>query len=174
MNVRRPTFLNRTLSGMALLLSAGFVWSADADFEKYSVLIRRDPFVSKGGGSSSVVKSSATSSYRFTGLIVIGNKTLVGIENVAGNRSYLLSVGQDTDGLVVKEVEAKEKRVVLMANGEMMTLSLVDTSVVSPGVMPVAAPAAAPSPIVSTVTAGSIMNQTSAVTRRRIIVPKRN
>jgi hypothetical protein len=178
MNGRRRNFLN-WIAGGIVLLSGGLGWSADAGFEKYTALIRRDPFVSKTGGASSVVRSSATSSYRFTGLIVIGTKTLVGIENVAGNRSYLLNVGQETDGLVVKEVEAKEKRAVLMANGEMMTLSLVDASMALPAGAPAAAAAAVPSasvssPPVSIATAGSITNQTSAITRRRIIVPKRN
>lgn len=160
----RMRFLLSGLASLLVIPCSGVAVPA-GEAGRYEALLARQPFMPKAG-SAPAVKSAAAGSYRFTGFVILGDKVRAGVENVAQNKSYLLGPGDSQDDLTLKEVDVKQKRVVLSAAGETFRLELAEPSAAAPAV---AQPAVAPAGAVPPPPAPN----TAEAPRRRIIVPVR-
>jgi len=155
----------RLLAPAFLVLSAFFGHGADEGIGKYEALIKRNPFLPK---SQALIAPSAPIHHRLTGLVTVGVKNLVGIENMVENKSYLLAVGQKADDIEVKEINVKDKRVIVIINGGIRQLDLSSSLAMASSLTiqppPPAVEAASPAPSEPSPPQPS---------RRRIQIPKR-
>ncbi|MFZ4695271.1 MAG: hypothetical protein ACOYMV_09115 [Verrucomicrobiia bacterium] len=132
---------------------------------KYDALVARQPFVPRAAAATA--KGSGGGRYRFTGFVILGEKVRAGIENIAQNKSWLLAPGETVEELTLREIEVKEKRVVVMVGSETLRLDLSEASAGAPAVVPQPPGATAATPGVVVAPGGD------GSARRRIIVPLR-
>lgn len=91
--------------------------------EKYQKLMDRNPFVPKSQKPKMLMKA-ADSEYIFAGFMVMGDLVQVGIEDNRRGKSYLLEQGESEDGLVIKEIDLEKQQVVLVANGNTISVNI--------------------------------------------------
>ncbi len=141
-----------------------FCWakSSEEGLERYQTLIKRQPFLPKSETTSSSEKAVKPGSYRFTGFVIMEDSVRVGIENVLQNKSYLLKPGEMEDGIILKDINMREKYATVVAEGEEIRLDLVDKVTVT---SPAASPYSYPYP-------GPPGGSGYPPLRRRIIVPR--
>ncbi|MDD2710643.1 MAG: hypothetical protein PHV34_21905 [Verrucomicrobiae bacterium] len=182
----------KELGWILFVCGTGMAMAGGDGFEKYEAMVKRNPFMSEDAAPKMMVRTGAqAAAYRFGGYVIIGNRLLCSIENLSGNKSYLLAVGQSADGVEVKEinVEDREKSVSLLVNGEILKLSIAEPGAGRPGApMPPpgvapggpmtvvgGAPPAAGTSAVAPANPGMAAGSGSATTPRvrRIIVPRR-
>ncbi len=154
-------------------VTAGLFGAASAGFsagpatgipDKYHGLVSREPFMPKAGPPQPSAKPEVAGSYRFTGFVIFDENIRAGVENVSQNKSYLMAAGQTEDGITLKEINPKEKRIILVVGGEAFRLDLTEPAVNAPAMTPQVGP---PPPLLM-----EGINP-SAPLRRRIIVPFR-
>ncbi len=190
------------LACLFVFMSPGWGQETGSGFEKYRLLLQRQPFLPSGikqPGPADVAGKNSTLS--FTGFVISGDKVMIGIEDKAQNKSYLLTEGQVEEGISLAEVHLDQKYVTVQANGQVMRLDLASPEIagaapiqvvpsypgmqpmqvpfpgmpsspmMQPGQMPLIPPILNPSPNQNPIAPGT---QPETQPRRRIIIPRRN
>jgi hypothetical protein len=121
---------NRRVIGMSVIAMMPFLCTAtfaqDGDASAYH--FNRNPFVTKSTGPVLQQQTATSSQYRFNGFDIPENRIRVMIESQG--KSYRLFVGENRDGVSVKEakVDGDNKYVVLTVGDETFRLDFVRDS----------------------------------------------
>ena len=136
---------------------------------KYQQIIERSPFRNRSVPQAAA--SSAGTQLHFTGLIRIGDKISVGLEDIVQRRSYLLSPGESKDGVEVQSVDEKNKTVVVKYNGSLVPLNLEKPPSESSVAFAPPPPALQPTPFPPVTTQPGSTNS-ATIPNRRMRIPR--
>lgn len=123
---------------LAAVSRAGSAITQGTSFERYQVILERQPFGIALGGSSD--ETSATPAIvvppggealglRACSLVMIeGQGPRAGLVEVKGGKSYMLAPGETIDGIRLVSVDMNEEQVVIQRGAEMAVLKLKEAS----------------------------------------------
>jgi hypothetical protein len=153
------------------------------DLGKYRTIIDRAPFRNTLVPTALAGAPAGSSTLRLNGIIRIGSRLLAGIEDVGQQRSLILAVGQNDQGIEIQSIDEANQTVTLTHNGQSATLLLEKTPSIgpAPALMAGAAPGAPYIPPQPAPAYGSPPGMTNAAPaaaqpnntrRRRLILPR--